>query len=197
MAKNNMVAHFEGGTSDKVYIASVRLDGGRGWTVIGKFGRRGKTMQASVKLSGASEAEARAEQAALFGAKLRAGYKDIQSAAYRGPVSMADVRAYLEPEVGQAAGPAAGTATKRDDVAEKAAALKAEKEAREAKAAKADDLEGMVAVCLDNNGLVEGFDVGVEYVFEPHADKEMLWVYDRFGERKACFRERFKLVEET
>ena len=182
MAKNNMVAHFEGGTSDKVYVASVRLDKGRGWTVIGKFGRRGKNMQASVKLSGASESEARAEQASLFNAKLRAGYKDISSAEYRGPVSRADMASWLEPE---------------DDgvVVEQGIRVPAPK--AEKPEPKADDIEGMVAVCLDNNGLSEGFDVGVEYVFEPHAEKGMLWVYDRFGERKACFKERFKLVKES
>jgi predicted DNA-binding WGR domain protein len=194
MQGNNMVAHYQGGTSDKVYMACVRKvtdqNGAELWEVIGKWGRRGKGLSSAVKLRTASETQARMEQGTLFRSKLKEGYEDIDSGGYGGPVSRSTpgIQQELEEDT------KAPTVPKRQSGAKlvpKPAVPKKEKE---------PDSDDLVAVCVDPSGLDNKFgeklfDEGIEYVFENHADKTMLWVYDKFGEKRECFKERFRLVK--
>lgn len=50
-----------------------------------------------------------------------------------------------------------------------------------------------VVECLDNTGMEDGFDVGVEYVFDGRHDGEMISVYDKIGKLRECFSFRFKV----
>lgn len=50
-----------------------------------------------------------------------------------------------------------------------------------------------IVECLDNTGIGDGFDVGIEYVFEGRHDGEMISVYDKTGTLRECFSSRFKV----
>ena len=181
--KNNMVAHYEEGTSDKVYMACVRKLGGSQWQVVGKWGRRGKSLSSSIKGTYGNEMNARAAQCELFREKTDKGYVDIDSGKYSGSVDRSTpcIAENLEKEV-------AGLEEEREP---------AEKTAKPAKPEKAESMDGMVALCVDANGLDNHrFDEGIGYVCEGHADPAMMWVYDKFGEKRECFKERFRLVKE-
>jgi hypothetical protein len=49
-----------------------------------------------------------------------------------------------------------------------------------------------VSVCVDNTGLEEWFDEGVEYIFESRANG-MISVHDRTGVLRECFESRFEV----
>ena len=187
--KRNLVAHYydPNANSDKVYMACVRQDGSK-WLVIGKWGRRGKNISSQVKLTTQVEQMALLEQRNLFNAKLREGYVDIESTSYTGTLTLqsAEVRGNLEPEANE----------EKQSVSKKSKPEKKDLSQMDSSDSPWDDLNtavNMVAVCLNNSGAEEKFDVGVEYVFETHKDKSMIWVYDKFGVKGEFFKERFEL----
>lgn len=188
--KNNLVAHYQGGGSDKVYIASVRRESDGTWTVVCKYGRRGKTMQITEKTRGASESKARIVQRNVFNEKLQKGYIDIESAGYSGPVSLTDptVMDNLETE-GPSPESKLGT-TKAMEEREKS-----KKGKPLTQAFSEEEMKDMAALCVDTAGMEDSFDKGIEYVFEQHKDSSMLYVYDKFGKKRECFKERFRLVK--
>ena len=47
-------------------------------------------------------------------------------------------------------------------------------------------------VCVSNLGIEDGFDEGITYVAEDHEDDEMIYVYDRNGEKRELLAERFE-----
>lgn len=51
--------------------------------------------------------------------------------------------------------------------------------------------EDDVVKCIDNTGIEDKFDKGIEYVCEMHDDINMIYVYDKFGQKQECFRDRF------
>jgi len=55
------------------------------------------------------------------------------------------------------------------------------------------DFDTVVAQCVDNTGLEEFFDRGIEYVVE-RVEKDMIAVFDKFGKIRDCFRPRFRMV---
>jgi hypothetical protein len=52
------------------------------------------------------------------------------------------------------------------------------------------------AVCVNNTGMGDSFDVGVTYIFDKHEEEDMLWVTDNLGTRREVLKERFKLPPE-
>ena len=178
----NLVAHYydPAANSDKVYIASVRREG-KDWVVIGKWGRRGKRISSQVKLRTHHEFEAYQEQRNIFNVRIKEGYKDIDDPSYTGPVkrNVAGIRENLEPEQDSDPAPFAPVQPPEPPAKAKAKVPVAE--------------VGFVAVCLDNKGIEEFYDMDVEYVFEIHADESMIWVYDKFGEKRECFCARFEI----
>jgi hypothetical protein len=52
------------------------------------------------------------------------------------------------------------------------------------------------AVCVNNTGMQDSFDIGVTYVFDKHEEEDMLWVTDNLGTRREVLKERFKLPPE-
>jgi hypothetical protein len=50
------------------------------------------------------------------------------------------------------------------------------------------------AECLDNKGMEDSFDLNITYIVEPHVDRTMLWVTDKFGARREYYRTRFTKV---
>jgi hypothetical protein len=51
-----------------------------------------------------------------------------------------------------------------------------------------------IAICINNTGIEDKFDLGVEYVFEEHKDFQMICVYDKNGIKGEFFRDRFERV---
>jgi len=174
--KRNLVAHNQEGSSDKLYMFCIRRDRSGGYTVLGKWGRRGKkNLQQQTKLTTNNEAAAVAEQRRLFKSKLKRGYVDIESPDYTGPLSMAspEVKANLE----------------GSDV------VVAPKPKPPKSKPKTNDSGEVIVECVDNSGMEDKFDAGIEYVGEIHDDDSLVWVYDKLGHRQECFAERFKVLE--
>jgi len=159
--KMNLVAHYEEGTSDKIYMACIRANADGTYTVLGKWGRNGRTLSSMVKLTTRDAFMAKNAQDNLFAEKMAKGYVDIDSAAYRGSV------------------------TRNDPCVRESMELEANDPAPEQKAF------GDVAVCVDNTGIEDKFDEGIEYLCEPHKNSDMLYVYDRFAQKQEYMKNRF------
>jgi predicted DNA-binding WGR domain protein len=199
----NKVGHYQGGTSDKVYIASIvpttDKTGAPVYKVIGKYSRIYKNMTTTDKGQFRNINVAETERDKLFATKVKKGYVNIESPAYNGrltedtqwlldnvepdPLFNRDVftddglRKWDddEPEVIAVNVPASAINTSSDD--------------------EYDDFE---VICLNASGMEELFDFDVTYIAEYHdTDKELLYVYDRFGEKQECLAERFAKVDET
>ena len=177
--KRNLIAHCSAGNSDKIYMSCVRENPDGTFCAIAKWGRRGKALQQMFKLTNVTEAQASAEQLEVFAQKLKAGYVDIDDSNYSGPVTTLTVQNDMEADTAASTKPKKKTVTKPK------------------KAAPAPPKEG-VAICLDNSGIEEKFDQGIEYVFEAHeSDPTMIWMYDKEGQKQECFSERFEVVDES
>ena len=171
----NRVAHYQGGTSDKVYMACVRCATDC-YEVLGKWGRRGKKLSSQVKGKHRTLPDALAARDLLFSEKEGEGYQDIDSASYCGPVTMRD------PEI------AANL--------EKLGMAKVGKSERiPLESDRMLDPEKQVAICVDRSGLEDKFDEGIEYVFEKCRTPGMVFVYDKLGEKAEYFVQRFRFVK--
>lgn len=194
MSKRNLIAHYVGGNSDKVYMACIRDNADGTFTVIGKYGRRGTVKQQSVKASQVSLVGAEVAQKRLFLEKLSEGYKDIDDPNYTGPVNRATecVADNLEPEITPKAPrtPRANPIPEHDPVM---MPTLPEPVAPKVEVVLEDD---GVVVCVQNIGMEDKFDLETEYVAEMHKDNAMIWVYDKFGKRAEYFKERFPSVSE-
>jgi hypothetical protein len=51
--------------------------------------------------------------------------------------------------------------------------------------------EDKVMVCVDNTGMEDRFDVGIEYIVEEHKDQKVLYAYDKLGRKDEYFQTRF------
>jgi len=51
------------------------------------------------------------------------------------------------------------------------------------KAVKVEEYENDVVVCIDNTGMEDKFDEGIEYIYEDHDTPGMLYVYDKLGQK--------------
>lgn len=51
--------------------------------------------------------------------------------------------------------------------------------------------EDVDLVCVDNKGIEDKFDEGVEYVVEDSDEKDFVYAYDKNGSRELVFRKRF------
>ncbi len=175
--KRNLIGHFcsTASNSDKVYMSCVRCNEDGSFTVIGKYGRRGRRLQQQVKMTTEFEALAHEEQFELFQSKLRKGYVDIDSDDYSGPVTRQ-------------------TPCVLDNLEDEGAELDSSKfDPDPGPAAWTDEGE---LVCADALGMEDSFDEGITYVVEPHDEPYMIWVYDRYAKKVECMRERFVTQEE-
>jgi hypothetical protein len=181
----NLVAHKVEGTSDKVYMACIREtyapNGNVSYAVLGKWGRRGKKLSSQVKWAGALEPSKRMQRE-LFDSKLAEGYIDVDSGSYRGPVSRSNPEIHAELEGVTIAKPPVTISAKVDD------------SHLENKRMATPNTHNVI--CINRIGMEERFDDGIEYVWERHTEKKMLWVWDKFGVKSEYFIERFKFVKE-
>jgi predicted DNA-binding WGR domain protein len=183
MMENNRVGHCQSGNSDKVYIVTVSDNDGD-YIVNAIWGRRGKLSNNQIKGAFNTIREARMEMERVFETKVKKGYQNIESSDYSGPVTLASVAEHLAPE--------------HDELEPSDAPDLDSLEPSPAPKPKVDaifDEEDLEAICMDNIGVEENFLVGVAYLAEEHDDSEMIYVFDRFGEKKECYKERFKIVK--
>jgi len=194
--KRNLIAHYQQGGSDKVYLSCIRDNGDGTLSVLGKWGRRGNIKQQQVKATVNSIVAAEVEQKRLFLEKLAKGYVDIDSSGYNGGVTRQSsfLASHLEPDTAIRQKPLVRNQNSQlpiSDTEEETPQVPDVGE--ETKEETAESLEDGVVICANNIGMEEKFDVGVEYVAEPHDDKTLIWVYDKFGQKGEYFRDRFHL----
>src|SRR3990172_6478117 len=85
--KVNVVLHYQGGGSDKVYVSSIKSVAGS-FQVVCKWGRRGGTMQVQTKGTYSAFDVAVATRNSILSEKLSKGYKNIEGPGYSGPLQM-------------------------------------------------------------------------------------------------------------
>lgn len=184
----NLIAHYENGNSDKVYMACIK-ETTEGYEVIGKWGRRGRALTEQSKgtyssLSGATQAASE-----LFHTKTKKGYVDIDSSNYSGPVTRASMEAYTEEE--------STAQAELNKIKNKAMAeSETKKEAKPELSPSYQPGEEFVAKCLDNTGMEDYFETGITYMAEYTKVEDIYKVYDKFGESRECFSDRFEVTEE-
>ena len=168
------IAHYEQGSSDKVYVVSVLRTGEKEWQVIARWGRNQGNLKRDPKGTFSSESSALANADNIFNSKLKKGYQEINKPGYNGTLSVNShwVQNHLE----------------QDPYQDRVANPKKEPKPMP----KANVV--LEVVCLNNVGLEEHFDQDVEYVAATHKEEDMIWVHNRFGEKVECFAERFKKV---
>ena len=198
MSKRNLIAHYVGGNSDKVYMACIRDNNDGTFAVIGKWGRRGNIKQQSVKSTQPSLVAAEVAQKRLFLEKLSEGYKDIDDPNYTGQLSRNTqcVAENLEPEITPRAPRAPRvprTPPTSPEPEQVAPAQPPKPVAPKVEVVLEDD---GVVVCVSNVGIEDKFDEDTEYVAEIHKNETMIWVYDKFGKRAEYFKDRFPSVSE-
>ena len=179
MSNNNFIAHKVEGTSDKIYMACIRLEfpltGPAIYKVYGKWGRRGHTLKGQIKLTTGSLNIAMREQMTLFQSKIGEGYVDIDSDVYTGPVTRdtPEIKESMEPEFDLDGKIRIKVLKSREPVLPEI---------------------GDTVICINNIGMEDKFNMGIEYICEKHPDKNMLKVYDKNGVLGDFFKDRFKGV---
>ena len=199
-AKRNLIAHYDNGGSESVYLSCVRDNHDGTFSVIGKWGRQRKINQELVKATVRSTVAAEVEQKRLFNGKLSKGYIDIEGVHYHGTLTRNDsfIQEKLEPETASSSSVATRIRTPRQKRSEKAPIEEgilfdaASTIIEEQKQLEDDG----VVICVNNLGMEEKFDKDVEYVAELHKDPLMLWVFDKFGKKAEYFKDRFVSLQQ-
>jgi len=171
--KRNLIAHYQSGTSDKIYIVSVRELPSGYFEVLAKWGRRHCTrIQLLVKGIFKTETEAIALMTSLLCEKTNKGYKDIEYPGYTGTVTRDEVRNFLEVEPEELKNPPKRkVAPVVEDSPEDVPPPRSHR--------------NFVVRCINNLGLEHLFEVGAEYNAETTGDVEMFRINgnDVFAER--------------
>jgi predicted DNA-binding WGR domain protein len=195
--KNNIVGHCfrPSQNNDKVYMCCIRHTGKDQWTVLAKWGRRGKKLNVQAKATYDQEPFAVQYQQTLWKEQERDGYLDIESVKYddhmkangaspiRLDLKSAGIKENLEPEDW---GNKDADSPLSDDVMLPAPQVNISK-------SPGDNLVQLdeVMVCIDNDGIEDRFDIGIEYLVKKHKDETMVYVYDKMGQKGEFFKVRF------
>ena len=181
----NIVLHNQEGNSDKIYIVCVRDKGSSAWEVVGKWGRRGKNVSEQSKGIFSTIGVARSEAITVAREKRAKGYVDIDSSEYDGPLkkSSPEVAKYLE-----------GDVTRPETLPEPKKSKKPKMELEDGIPVMRGD-QVCVAKCLNNEGMQEQFDIGVDYIITKTFGDEgigmMVAAIDSNGVERDCYRIRF------
>lgn len=195
------------------------------WTVLAKWGRRGKGMSVQPKGSYASESLAYQARMNLWSEQCRKGYLDITSNEYIAHMlkmnsanqplrmDMKEIMDNLEAEPGQVSvtprritwqcescgkdfHPKLDEKGFPESTRDVLCSDCHEKMSRIAKKHQENGGD-QVMVCVDNTGMDDRFDVGIEYIVEDHTnDKTMILVFDKMGRKDIYFRNRFLTPEQ-
>lgn len=221
MTKRNLVGHCyrPANNNDKIYMVCVRNQGNSKWQVIVKWGRRGRSLSSQVKATFPTEAQAICLQQSIWEGQLREGYMDIESSEYRnyiGPMQnsamltlddpIIDSNMEMENDVtptivewkcsscGREYKPKLDNdnSIQADGICPSCIERAKNMASKRSNAARDKKEEDAVVVCMDNSGIEDRFDVGVEYISERHPDPKMLYVWDKLGCKDEYFKQRFR-----
>jgi predicted DNA-binding WGR domain protein len=225
MAKRNIILHCykPNVNTDKVYLCCIRESlnesGETIFTVLVKWARRNNKLQVQGKGTFGNETDAVNCQMNYVRQQLKDGYKDVESAEYKNmmaPVGFAvsssslGIVNNLETEDGAAPATAIGIEWTCDGCGMKYSpgvdkngipfssefCPKCIDKIKAAKAKADKGNEDQVLICVDNAGMEDRFDLGIEYLVEDHTDKSMVYVYDKMGRKDEYFRSRFTTTEQ-
>lgn len=218
----NLIGHYEKGISNKAYIVSVVPELGR-FKVVVKWGGIGKHVSSQIKSYFNFWESARDEANRLFGIKIKKGYEDILSPNYTGGLSHNDswLKSHIEdctsnssdpvdaPKLATSLSPVYDRVKEKSKKGQRIEAIKIVRATLECGLAdgkaRVKEIEDEISleeeakrdfevVCLNSLGMEDSFDEGIEYVAERHADKNMIYVWDRAAKKQECFKDRFKTV---
>ena len=226
MSKMNLVGHCyrPSANNDKVYMCCIRQgrSGVAIWTVLAKWGRRGKKLSNQSKGTFSTEAAAIQVQLRLWAEQQKGGYLDIESSAYQthmithhqSPLTMKSpsIVDNLEPEDGtvksssfspvaddlqcERCGKSYKVLNAHGQENDKAFCPDCMQKSKELAEKRKQSGEDEVLICVDNSGMDDRFDVGIEYLVEEHNDRSMIYVYDKMGRKDEYFRVRFISLEQ-
>jgi len=187
MPPRNIVLHYQdtSANSDKVYISAIREEFGGKYLVLIKWGRRGQKLKVQIKLDTDDLKQATTKQRWLTAEKRAEGYVDIEHPLYSGPLSLSDpwLVSYMEEESGWP--PARVNKPHPLPNGDSVLPLISQEEVEEE------------LICCNNEGYEKNFDRGVEYIcVRDPKDRNMILVYDKFGEQVSVFAFRFKKTVE-
>lgn len=183
MGKLNHIGHCTEGNSDKVYIVAAIKNADGTYSCEGRYGRRNGSLKVDVKISHVSRGDAIAEANKLIDKKFhrrKGAYVDIDSREYSGSLTRQDpwLRRWVEEVDGNTPAPA--------PVPTPTPAPQAPKPVQQ---------ESDVLVCINNAGIEDQFDEGVEYFVKKYDDEDFVQVIDKYNEVRSVFRERFAAPE--
>jgi hypothetical protein len=193
--KRNHIGHCTEGTSDKVYIiATVKNDDGT-FSCEGRYGRRNGNMKVDIKASHVSKAAATAAADKLIANKFRrrkGAYIDIDSQEYNGVLTRQNgwLSNWIEKERPDVQSALVGGSVQGNNTAPASTPAPKPKKAEPPK-----PQEPEVLVCVNNVGLEDQFDEGVEYFVKKYEDDDFVQVIDKCNEVRSVFRERFAAPE--
>jgi hypothetical protein len=137
------------------------------------------------KLTNVSENAAMVAQEKAFRKKLKKDYVDINDPNYHGPVTTLTVKDDLEQDPNQSVPVPSGVRPPEP-----------KRLPPKPPAKKVTPPKDGVATCVNNSGMEDKFDQGIEYVCAATDDPTMIAVYDKFGEIGEYFADRFNVIEE-
>lgn len=171
--KRNMIAMSKQPPA-KIYMACIRETPSGKFEVWAKYGRFDtRPLNNQRWFTTESLHQAHVYQERMFKAKLQKGFRDIEAEDYSGAINRSDLTVELEKEVAIGAIPAEVLAGAPNPV----------------ESTCSDD----IVTCTNNIGIEDKFDAGVEYIYEKHPDRQMIYVHDKNGVKGEFFSDRFEV----
>lgn len=206
--KRNHIGHISNGVSDKVYVVATVKNSDGTYDCVGRYGRRNGNMKEQIKAKGVTKFAAEAAADKLVKSKFhraKDSYVDIDSPEYLGVLTRNDVwlSSYLEPERSEVV--SALKAAKqilpdegvpwRDFYPE--VGIESGRIIEKRREARVPTVEDEV-VCVNNAGLEDQFDFGVEYILvSGRLGEDFIVVLDKYNEKREVFSDRFMTVYEA
>ena len=168
----NFVSHYKRGSSNKIYIVSIRTLPSGKYQVVARWGKRhASRFQSIVKGEFSDYTVAMTLANKLESEKLKKGYVSITSREYDDDVTFEELSPWIE-------GPTSVQTVTPDRVEPEVV----------------HSIHKSVLRCINNLGIEHLFDVGAEYNGKSSHDDELILVVDNNGNQTEVFRERFESV---
>jgi len=190
------VLHCQEGTSDKLYVSYVKdSDNNRGdkeYVVMTKWGRRTAANGLIMKPHSIYRTKTEAVQAMhkLAQEKLAKGYVEVSSPSYSGPVVRKEIEAR---DMGDAID--APVRPLSDDLRRTGRFPSEQQRPQQKFEPQKSKIQELLVICLNNIGVEEHFDMGVEYLAMGNAKPDFLTVEDKFGKTGDYDKARFEIVK--
>jgi predicted DNA-binding WGR domain protein len=185
------VLHCQDGTSDKLYVSYVKSDsnnrGDKEYVVMTKWGRRtaSSLIMKPHSVYRTKEDAIRAMHK-LAAEKTAKGYVEVGSAAYQGPVTRKEIEAREMADAMDApVRPLSDDLRRTVRFPEKQQPFVPQK----------SKIQELLVICLNNIGVEEHFDMGVEYLALGNSNPNFLTVEDKFGKTGDYDKARFEIVK--